>query len=136
MSSDGLKIKPLPSAAAAELEGVARWLQSEKADFKLIDKTNICHNKEGLREVMYNLINELAAKVNFPSKENLVSAIHYEEPAVIPVEVDWVVYLIPIHALGGTILVDGQQLNLGHYCHLEGDVRVRGKFFAVLLLSR
>lgn len=155
MSSDGLKSWPLPSAAARQLREVASWLQSEKAAFHLVNSSEICGNKDGMVDVTSRLIAAIAAQhpvcINHicywgvantvksdqsASIENRVAAIHFDTLTVIPVDQGWAMYLIPVHAVKGTIIVDGQQLNMGHYCHLKETFQVEGDFYAVLILCR
>ncbi|KAI6083366.1 hypothetical protein F4821DRAFT_244979 [Hypoxylon rubiginosum] len=139
MSSDGLKSWPLPSAAARQLREVASWLQSEKAAFHLVNSSEICGNKDGMVDVTSRLIAAIAAQHpsdQSASIENRVAAIHFDTLTVIPVDQGWAMYLIPVHAVKGTIIVDGQQLNMGHYCHLKETFQVEGDFYAVLILCR
>ncbi|KAI1780707.1 hypothetical protein F4818DRAFT_396554 [Hypoxylon cercidicola] len=132
----GSKSKPLPSQAVTELVKVASWLQSEKADFQYVDNINICNNKEGLAKVTNDLIKQFATEITPKSSQNRVTAIHFSQSGIVPVEQGWTVYIMPVHVVGGTIMVEDQQLNLGFYCHLEENTHVSGDFFAVLLLSR
>lgn len=63
MFSNGLKSKPLPSQAVAELQGIADWLQSEKAEFHLDKNINICNNKDGLAKATSKFTTWFTTKV-------------------------------------------------------------------------
>ncbi|KAI1411850.1 hypothetical protein F5Y13DRAFT_51726 [Hypoxylon sp. FL1857] len=136
MANVNSKSKRLPSGAAGELAKVAAWLQTGTADFQTVNNIKICRNTQGLADITTDLLKQFAAEVTIAPSENRVTAIHFDQPAVVPVEQGWTVDLIPVHINGGTITVESQPLELGHYVHLKKETRVSGEFFAVLLLSQ
>ncbi|KAI0835750.1 hypothetical protein F5Y06DRAFT_275287 [Hypoxylon sp. FL0890] len=136
MANINSKSKPLPSGAVGELAKVADWLQTSEADFQTVNNIKICRNTQGLANVTTDLLKQFSAEVTSAPSENRVTAIHFDQPAVVPVEQGWTVDLIPVHTNGGTITVESEQLNLGQYVHLKKEARVSGEFFAVLLLSQ
>ncbi|OTA89593.1 hypothetical protein M434DRAFT_398485 [Hypoxylon sp. CO27-5] len=136
MANVNSKSKPLPSGAVGELSKVADWLQSSEADFQTVNNIKICRNTQGLANVTADLLKQFAAEVTSAPSENRVTSIHFDQPAVVPVEEGWTVDLIPVHISSGTITVESQQLSLDQYAHLKKEARVSGEFFAVLLLSQ
>ncbi|KAI1086573.1 hypothetical protein F5B19DRAFT_478770 [Rostrohypoxylon terebratum] len=136
MANNNFKIKPLPSGAVAKVPPVALWLQTSAANFQLVDNIKICKNIEGLADKTTDLLKYFAAEVTFPVSQNRITAIHFDEPAVVPVEEGWTVDLIPVHLVGGVMKVEDEVLNPEFYVHLTKKAQVSGDFFAVLLLSQ
>ncbi|KAI2467928.1 hypothetical protein F4781DRAFT_289235 [Annulohypoxylon bovei var. microspora] len=136
MANANLQTKPLPSGAINELSEVAGWLQSNDADFQSVNNIKICKNIHGLASATDNLLKQFAKEVTSPPSQNRVTAIHFDQPAVVPVEKGWVVDLMPVQIVEGSVTVESKELNLGHYVHLTEEARVSGNFFAVLLLSQ
>ncbi|KAI1400051.1 hypothetical protein F4819DRAFT_487945 [Hypoxylon fuscum] len=136
MSSEDLKGKPLPSKAVDELAKVAAWLQSDAANFEVVDNIKICKNIDGLATATVDLLKRFTAEVKKRPTQNRITALHFDQPAIVPVEEGWNVDLIPVHLVEKPVEVESQQLNLGHYFHLTKEARVSGEFFAVLLLSQ
>ncbi|KAI1376329.1 hypothetical protein F4677DRAFT_88705 [Hypoxylon crocopeplum] len=125
----------LPSKAISELPKVADWLQTSDADFQTVNSIDICRNADGLASTTADLLKQFAAEVKSAPSQNRVTAIRFDQPAVVPVEKGWNVDLIPVHIVG-TVMVESQQLELGSYVHLKREARVSGEFFAILLLSQ
>ncbi|KAI0896260.1 hypothetical protein F4806DRAFT_55993 [Annulohypoxylon nitens] len=135
MASVDIQPKPMPSGAITEFIRVGEWLQSSAANFQAANNIKICKNTDALAEVTKALLKQFVKEVTVNSLETLVTAIHFEQPAMVPVEEGWVVDLMPIHT-EGSVYVGNTELNLGHYVHLTKEVDVSGNFFAVLLLSK
>ncbi|KAI2641348.1 hypothetical protein GGS26DRAFT_287 [Hypomontagnella submonticulosa] len=136
MANNDLKGKVLPSGAVAELSKVFEWLQSKDSDFQPVGNIKIFGNTKGLADATTNLLKQFAAEVTSTPSTSRVTAIHFDEPAVIPVDHGWEVDLIPVHIAKGPVLVGNERLNMGYYFHLTKEVQVSGGFVAVLLLTQ
>ncbi|KAI2618370.1 hypothetical protein GGR54DRAFT_640496 [Hypoxylon sp. NC1633] len=135
MASTNLKTKPLPSGAESELDKISAWLRDSDADFQSVSGINICRNTTGLTTTTADLLKHFLAEIKPAPSQNRVTAIHFDQHAVVPVEKGWAVDLIPVHIEDGVATVGSEQLDLGNYIHLNEESRVTGNFYAILLLS-
>ncbi|KAI1447104.1 hypothetical protein F5Y02DRAFT_51855 [Annulohypoxylon stygium] len=136
MADANSQSKPLPPRAVSALSKVSNWLRDDIADFQTLKNTKICKNIQGLADITAELMRGFAAEVKFTSSENRVTAIRFDEPAIVPVDEGWVVDLIPVHIMGGIAKVNNSEIKLVNYARLREGAEVSGQFFAVLLLSR
>ncbi|KAI1085988.1 hypothetical protein F5B19DRAFT_498789 [Rostrohypoxylon terebratum] len=135
MAIADIQLKPMPLGAPDEFKKIREWLQSNAADFQTANNIKICKNTDALSDVTKGLLKKFVKGVTVVSSKTLVTAIHFEQSAIVPVDEGWVVDLMPVHTTG-PVKVEGKDFNLGHYVHLTEDANVSGDFFAILLLSK
>ncbi|KAI1200694.1 hypothetical protein F5X97DRAFT_77627 [Nemania serpens] len=141
MSNPTLRSIPFPVDATTEAKKVEAWLLSKDAEFQLVDDLNICKNLTGLASITDELVEIIGAanEHNIPnyeqSQEKSIIAIHFLHPTVLPLDQDWVMDLIPIHA-EEEIFVGDQLLDPGSYFHTTQQARVFGEFYGLVVLSR
>ncbi|KAI1419924.1 hypothetical protein F5Y12DRAFT_176199 [Xylaria sp. FL1777] len=143
MTNPAVESWPLPADAVSETDGVANWLRSEDANFQTVDQIKICKNINGLSTATAKLSEHFTEEIRsrLPNgrakpSQTRVSAIHFENPTAVPLEPGWVMELIPIYTVQGTVEVGGQQHSPNTYFHLTSPARVSGNFFGLLLLSQ
>ncbi|OTA98068.1 hypothetical protein M426DRAFT_17793 [Hypoxylon sp. CI-4A] len=135
MASATPESRPMPPGAAGKLANVALWLQKSAADFQDVNNVKICKNTKGLVDTTTELLKHFAVSIKSTPSQHRVTAIHFDKPAAIPIEKGWTIDVIPVHLVGEDVEIGGYPVDLENYFHLEGETKVSGDFFAVLLLS-
>ncbi|KAI1390661.1 uncharacterized protein F4822DRAFT_157605 [Hypoxylon trugodes] len=136
MASVGSEARDLPAGAYAELGNIALWFQSEAANFQVTNDIEVCTNTNGLAETAEKFLGEFRSEIRPPPSEVRITAIHFNQPTIVPVEEGWSVDLIPVRVVGDVVRVGGQMLWPSRYIHLQREARVSGDFFTILVLSK